>query len=80
MNRQIRTALTILALWVSLAASAFSQVEPDKPSGSAREAELAKRAAAIFDAFVNSEAVFTRDGKQVVFSLQPRRPAAALRR
>lgn len=68
MNKRIRAALAILALWGSIAASASSQVEPDKPSGSAREAELAKQAAAIFDVFTDSEAMFTRDGKKVVFS------------
>ncbi len=68
MNTRIRAALFVVALWGPLAAPAFPQVEPDKPGGSVREAELAKRAAAIFDAFNNSEAKFTRDGRRVVFT------------
>ena len=43
-------------------------VAPDSPSGAAgaRVAELAKKAQPLVDAFVDSEALFTRDGKQVV--------------
>jgi dipeptidyl aminopeptidase/acylaminoacyl peptidase len=42
---------------------------PDTPSGAsaARDAELAKSAASLIDAFTNSAPVFTRDGKRVVF-------------
>jgi dipeptidyl aminopeptidase/acylaminoacyl peptidase len=42
---------------------------PDTPSGAdaARDAELAKAAATVFDAFVNSEPQLTRDGKRIVF-------------
>ena len=47
---------------------ASPSVAPDPPGGSAREAELAKRAASIVDAFTNSDPAFTRDGKRVVFS------------
>ena len=44
--------------------------EPDKPSGAdaARDAELAKAAAATIEAFVNGGAQFTRDGKRIVFT------------
>jgi len=50
-------------------ASVAVDATPDKPSGAdaARDAELAKAAAAAVDAFVNSQAQFTRDGKRVVF-------------
>src|SRR5262245_43580934 len=44
-----------------------SKVAPDPPKGSPREADLAKRATAIVDAFSDNEPVFTRDGKRVVF-------------
>jgi dipeptidyl aminopeptidase/acylaminoacyl peptidase len=42
---------------------------PDVPSGAAakRDAELVQKATGYIDAFVNSEPVPTRDGKQVVF-------------
>ena len=44
-------------------------VTPDVPSGAdaARDAELAKAAAGVVGAFVNSEPVITRDGNRVVF-------------
>ena len=42
-------------------------VAPDPPSDSARVKELAKTAAAVFEAFTDGEAAFTRDGKRVVF-------------
>jgi dipeptidyl aminopeptidase/acylaminoacyl peptidase len=50
-------------------AEAAASADPDKPSGAdaARDAELAKAAAATIDAFVNSGAQFTRDGKRIVF-------------
>ncbi|HYH97080.1 S9 family peptidase [Hyalangium sp.] len=43
---------------------------PDVPTGAsaARIAELARQAAPLVDAFVNSDALLTRDGKRVVFS------------
>src|SRR4051812_23919165 len=43
--------------------------EPDAPAGAdaARDAELAKAVAGVVDAFTNSQARFTRDGKRVVF-------------
>jgi dipeptidyl aminopeptidase/acylaminoacyl peptidase len=44
--------------------------DPDIPSGAdaARDAELAKIAAGVVDAFTNTGARFTRDGKRVVFT------------
>jgi dipeptidyl aminopeptidase/acylaminoacyl peptidase len=44
-------------------------VAPDKPSGAtaARVAELSRKATPLVDAFLNSEGLFSRDGKQVVF-------------
>lgn len=50
------------------AASGLGPSAPDAPAGSAREAELAKRALAIVSAFSDSEPAFTRDGKRIVFS------------
>jgi dipeptidyl aminopeptidase/acylaminoacyl peptidase len=43
-------------------------VLPDTPSGAdaQRDAELSKKAAALVDAFVNTEALLSRDGKKVV--------------
>ena len=43
-------------------------VLPDLPAGSdaARDAELSKKAGALVDAFLNTEALLTRDGKRVV--------------
>src|SRR5689334_19663601 len=43
--------------------------DPDTPAGAdaARDAELARAAGAVVDAFVNVQPVFTRDGKRVVF-------------
>src|SRR4051812_35632308 len=51
------------------AAPAVVDATPDVPSGAdaARDAELAKAATGVIDAFINSEPVFTRDGKHVVF-------------
>jgi len=48
--------------------STAAQVQPDTLSGAAaaRVSELAKKAAPMVDAFLNTEALFTRDGKQVV--------------
>jgi dipeptidyl aminopeptidase/acylaminoacyl peptidase len=45
-------------------------VEPDVPSGAdaARDAELARTVAGVIDVVVNSDPVFTRDDRQVVFS------------
>ena len=42
---------------------------PDVPSGAdaARDAELAKAATGVIEAFINGEPVLTRDGKRVVF-------------
>jgi len=44
-------------------------IAPDRPVGAAatRDAELATKAAAYFDAFTNTEPRFTRDGKRLVF-------------
>ncbi|HEX3482588.1 MAG TPA: prolyl oligopeptidase family serine peptidase [Kofleriaceae bacterium] len=43
--------------------------DPDTPAGAdaARDAELARAAGAVVDAFVNVQPVLTRDGKRVVF-------------
>ena len=41
---------------------------PDRPSGSAREAELAKTITAIEDAFADSAPVLSRDGRTLIFS------------
>ncbi|MFY9549623.1 MAG: prolyl oligopeptidase family serine peptidase [Thermoanaerobaculia bacterium] len=69
MNKRIWVVLAVLTCGLSPAApSAAPGVEPDPPSGSAREAELAKKAAAIVDAFSDSDPVLTRDGRKVVFS------------
>ena len=68
MNKQIRIALAVLAFGPpTLLAQAPALVQPDAPTPSAREAELGKQAAAIIDAFTDGAAVFTRDGKKVVF-------------
>jgi len=47
---------------------AAALVLPDAPSGpaAARIAELSRKARPLVDAFLNTEALFTRDGKQVV--------------
>ena len=47
-----------------------ADASPTVPSGTAaaRDAELAKQAAAYVDAFSNKDATFTRDGKRIVFS------------
>jgi dipeptidyl aminopeptidase/acylaminoacyl peptidase len=47
-----------------------ANADPDTPAGAdaARDAELARAAAAAVDAFVNTGAVFTRDGKRIVFA------------
>jgi dipeptidyl aminopeptidase/acylaminoacyl peptidase len=44
--------------------------EPDVPTGAAaaRDAELAKNAAGLFDAFMNTGPVLSRDGKKVIFN------------
>jgi dipeptidyl aminopeptidase/acylaminoacyl peptidase len=60
----------LLFLTAALLAQPAPQAElvpPDPPSDSPRVAELAKQFAAIVDAFENQEAVFSRDGKTVVF-------------
>ena len=43
---------------------------PDKPTGAdaVRDAELQRKVAPLVDAFTNSEAILTRDGKRVIFS------------
>ncbi|WP_225412387.1 S9 family peptidase [Stigmatella hybrida] len=48
---------------------AQTPVAPDVPAGAeaARIAEFSRQATPFVDAFVNSEALFTRDGKQVLF-------------
>lgn len=52
-----------------VAAAPPRDATPDVPSGAdaARDAELAKAATGVLDAFINSEPVLTRDGKRVVF-------------
>ena len=54
---------------VPAAKPSAAPVAPDRPSGAvaARVAELSRKASALVDAFVNNEALFTRDGKRVVF-------------
>ena len=69
MKKRIWRLLAILAV---CGASPDTQstaplVAPDPPSRSPREAELAKRVSAIVDAFTDTAAVFSRDGKKVVF-------------
>ena len=70
-----RTEQTQAAAPVALAAApepaskaAPGPVLPDIPAGSdaARDAELSKKAGALVDAFLNTEAILTRDGKKVV--------------
>ncbi len=55
---------------VSSPAPSSALVEPDVPSGAdaARDAELARTVAGVIDIVVNTDPVFTRDGKRVVFS------------
>jgi len=54
----------------SPAGPSVALVAPDVPSGAdaARDAELARAVAGVIDAVVNSDPVFTRDGKRIVFS------------
>jgi len=51
------------------AAPVTADATPDKPAGAdaARDAELARAAAGLFDVVSNSQPRFTRDGKQLVF-------------
>jgi dipeptidyl aminopeptidase/acylaminoacyl peptidase len=65
----------VLTLLIALGIPAFGRagagaVAPDVPQGAdaARDAELARQAQAIVDAFSNTAAVFTRDGRGLVFS------------
>src|SRR5947209_855762 len=60
------TASTAPANTVAAAKPALEK--PDAPGGpdAARVAELAAKAQPLVDAFLNSEALLTRDGKQVV--------------
>ncbi|MBN1203442.1 MAG: hypothetical protein JXB05_00775 [Myxococcaceae bacterium] len=46
----------------------MEKATPDVPSGAdaARTAELARKVAPLVDAFTNSEAILTRDGKRVL--------------
>ncbi len=68
MNRRNWLVLAILSCGLAAASPQEpSKVSPDPPTGSPREAELAKKATAIVDAFTNNDPVFTRDGKRVVF-------------
>jgi dipeptidyl aminopeptidase/acylaminoacyl peptidase len=68
MNKRNWIILALLAFVVTAASpQESSKVAPDPAKGSPREAELAKRATAIVDAFSDNEPVFTRDGKRVVF-------------
>lgn len=70
MKQRILSVLSVLLLCGASAnaQSTSTAVAPDAPTPSPREAELAKQAAAIVDAFTDSSAIFTRDGKKVVFS------------
>jgi dipeptidyl aminopeptidase/acylaminoacyl peptidase len=70
-TRNIFLLASVVALSV-VAASGVAQpapplVQPDPPAASPRVAELAKSIGAIVDAFENEQAVFSRDGKTVVF-------------
>jgi dipeptidyl aminopeptidase/acylaminoacyl peptidase len=58
----------LLAVSSVVAAQTPAPVQPDRPSGSPREAELAKLITAIEDAYTDRAAVFTRDGRTVIFS------------
>lgn len=65
-----KSCLVLVLCLGALGAQAQTKVAPDVPAGAARahDAELAKRAAGIIDAFVNTAPAFTPDGKKVVFS------------
>ncbi|HEX4440220.1 MAG TPA: hypothetical protein VH854_09125 [Thermoanaerobaculia bacterium] len=77
MKAQTRVGSFLAVLVVFLAGPAPAQtaspvaaaapVTPDQAADTPRIRQLAKTAAAIVDAFTDSEAVFTRDGKRVVF-------------
>ena len=58
----------LLAVSSVVPAQTPAPVQPDRPSGSPREAELAKLITAIEDAYTDRAAVFTRDGRTVIFS------------
>jgi dipeptidyl aminopeptidase/acylaminoacyl peptidase len=62
-------ALSVEATKPPPAAPVAVDATPDTPSGAdaARDTELAKAAATVFDAFVNGEPQLTRDGKRIVF-------------
>ena len=57
----------VLAASSTLLAQTPAPVQPDAAKGSPREAELAKQITAIFDAFTDNAALFSRDGKKVIF-------------
>jgi dipeptidyl aminopeptidase/acylaminoacyl peptidase len=57
----------LLAASSTLLAQTPAPIQPDKPSGSPREAELAKQITAIFDAFTDNLAIFSRDGRRIIF-------------
>lgn len=69
----MKQRMSILLVLLALSTQALraqpqpEPVQPDPPSGSAREAELAKQITAIVDAFIDDEAVFSRDGRKIVF-------------
>src|SRR6187200_3434601 len=73
-QRRVRSVVLVLAA-LSFAAGAAGQtapaapglLAPDPPADSPRVRELAKTASAVFDAFIDGDAAFTRDGKRVLF-------------
>lgn len=64
-NRILLAALLVTSS--TLLAQTPAPVQPDAAKGSAREAELAKLIGEIFDAFTDGGAVFSRDGRKVIF-------------
>ena len=73
-QRRVRSVVLVLAA-LSFAAGAAGQtapaapglLAPDPPADSPRVRELAKTASAVFDAFIDGDAAFTRDGKRALF-------------
>src|SRR4030095_13882232 len=57
----------VLAASSALLAQTSASVQPDAAKGSPREAELAKQITAVFDAFPDTQAASSRDGKKVIF-------------
>jgi dipeptidyl aminopeptidase/acylaminoacyl peptidase len=72
-QHRVRPVVLVLVA-LSLAAGAAGQtapspalLAPDPPPDTPRVRALAKTASAVFDAFIDGEAAFTRDGKRVLF-------------